>query len=79
MNRILSFAKLVLSPFWNFRYQIPIAALLIITLLPSFTNAQSRERDRPTPLTSNEVSGLIDSENRGKFYYYSFVANPGEL
>jgi hypothetical protein len=79
MNRILSFAKLVFSAFWNFRYQIHIAALLIITILPSFTNAQSRDRDKPTPLTSNEISGLIDSETKGKFYYYSFVANPGEV
>jgi hypothetical protein len=79
MNRTSTFRKLVLGTFWNFRYRIHLAALLIIIVPNSFTNAQSRERDKPTPLTSNEISGLIDSETRGKFYSYSFIANPGEV
>jgi hypothetical protein len=42
-------------------------------------NAQSKNRDNPTRLTSNEITGLIDSDSKGNIYYYSFTTNPGEV
>lgn len=56
---------------------VGIMALLIISVC--FANAQSKKIDNPTPLTSNEISGLIDSDTKGTIYYYSFWANPGEV
>ena len=54
-----------------------IMALLII--LVCFAKAQSKKIDNPTPFTSNEISGVIDSDTKGNIYYYSFWANPGEV
>lgn len=51
---------------------------LAITSVGS-ASAQSKDRDNPTPLTSNEISGLIDRDNRGDNYHYTFVAGPGEV
>ena len=42
-------------------------------------NAQSKDRDNPTRLSSNVISGLVDSETRGNYYFYSFMASPGEV
>ena len=53
--------------------------LLVLMSLTGLTQAQSTDRDNPTRLKSNEISGLIDSESRGHFYYYSFMAGPGEV
>lgn len=52
---------------------------LILFAFVSISMAQSKDRANPTKLTSNEISGLVDSESRGNFYYYSFIANPGEV
>jgi hypothetical protein len=38
---------------------------------------QSSDRDHPTRLKANELTG--DVEATGKEYFYSFVARPGEL
>jgi hypothetical protein len=54
-------------------------ALLIIISSYVLTTAQSTDRDNPTQLTSNGISGMIDSDSRGNSYYYSFMANPGEI
>ena len=56
-----------------------VISFLAFTALVNVANAQSKDRDNPTQLTSSEIAGLIDSESRGNFYYYSFVANPGEI
>ena len=39
--------------------------------------AQSKDRDHPTRVTSNEINGELDAS--GDEYFYSFVAAPGEL
>ena len=56
---------------------VGIMILLIISVC--FANAQSKQIDNPTPFTSNEISGLINSDTKGNIYYYSFWANPGEI
>ena len=51
--------------------------LLLLLAATSFTSAQSSNRDRPTPLTSNELRGVL-GENKDE-HFYSFTAGPGEL
>jgi len=63
------------------RHQIYAVVVWFLALVVSanVANAQSKDRDNPTSLTSNVISGLIDSESRGNYYFYSFMANPGEI
>ncbi|MEP6923274.1 MAG: hypothetical protein ABI954_02310 [Pyrinomonadaceae bacterium] len=49
--------------------------VLFATVNPTF--AQSSDRDHPTPLTSNEIRGNVES-NKDE-HFYSFTAGPGEL
>jgi len=49
----------------------------IFTIAAGTLRAQSTDRDRPTPLQSNEVTGNIFETNAEHFY--SFTAGPGEL
>lgn len=56
-----------------------VVLLLILIASVVSANAQSKDRDNPTQLTSNLISGLINSDNLGDNYYYSFVAGPGEI
>ena len=42
-------------------------------------NAQSTNFENPTPITSNIVSGSLDRGDKGRAYYYSVVAGPGEV
>jgi hypothetical protein len=57
---------------------IKLAFLLFITIaLSGSAAAQSTDRDHPTPLKSNEITGDLD--NSGNEYFYSFLAGPGEL
>ena len=51
---------------------------LVLGLLPVFATAQSRDRNKPTPMTSSQVSGSSRKEDRRELYY-SFTAGPGEL
>lgn len=59
-------------------YNLIFYAVAFVALATS-ANAQSKDRDNPTKLKSNEISGLVDSDTRGSFYFYSFMANPGEV
>jgi len=52
--------------------------VLVVSLFPMFAAAQSRDKDKPTPISSNEVSGTSRKDDRREFYY-SFTAEPGEL
>jgi hypothetical protein len=63
------------------RHQLFAAFVCFLALLVSVdaANAQSKDRDNPTRLTSNMISGLVDSDSRGNYYYYSFMAGPGEV
>lgn len=51
--------------------------LLLFMAATGSANAQSTNRDHPTPLTSNELSGELNGD--GGETFYSFVAGPGEL
>jgi hypothetical protein len=63
------------------RHQIYAVVVWFLALVASanVVNAQSKVRDNPTRLSSNIISGLVDSESRGNYYFYSFMANPGEV
>jgi hypothetical protein len=50
---------------------------LILFALAGTTSAQSSDRDRPTVLSSGEISGSLNNHNGESFY--SFTAGPGEL
>ncbi len=54
-------------------------SLAFIMALAAVATGQSTDRDNPTKLTSQEISGYVDGDNSGKLYYYSFVAGPGEV
>ena|ERR1700730_7993296 len=54
-----------------------VLGLIIIIAATSSAAAQSTNRDHPTPLNSNELSGEL--EGRGGESFYSFTAGPGEL
>lgn len=54
-----------------------VLSLVFMTVATAATAAQSTNRDRPTPLVSNELSGNL--EGRGGETFYSFTAGPGEL
>jgi hypothetical protein len=51
--------------------------LALILALAGMVSAQSSDRDRPTVLTSGEISGSLNNHNGESFY--SFTAGPGEL
>jgi hypothetical protein len=62
------------------RQTYAVAVLFLVFLIATnVTNAQSKDRDNPTRLSSNVISGLVDSDSRGNYYFYSFMANPGEV
>lgn len=63
------------------RHQIfaVVVWFLAIVVSADVVYAQSKDRDNPTRLSSNVISGLVDSESRGNYYFYSFIANPGEV
>src|SRR5688572_11808357 len=51
---------------------------LVLGLFPVFAAAQSKDKNKPTPMTSSQVSGSSRKEDRRELYY-SFTAGPGEL
>lgn len=51
--------------------------LVLLIAATGSAAAQSTDRNRPTPLTSNELSGEL--HGNGGETFYSFVAGPGEL
>jgi len=50
---------------------------IVVALSGSAAAAQSKDRDHPTRVTSNEINGELDAS--GDEYFYSFTAGPGEL
>ncbi|MUG95191.1 hypothetical protein F7734_23660 [Scytonema sp. UIC 10036] len=52
-------------------------AVLIFNTLINPVFAQSTDPDKPTPLSSNEITGRINIE--GSENYYTFTALPGEI
>jgi hypothetical protein len=64
----------------------PRSALLLVAvfiLLSGLANAQSTNKNNPTPLVSREVVGLaeypIPKTGWAKTFYYVFTAGPGEM
>jgi hypothetical protein len=57
------------------------AVILLLTLNATVgsANPQSKDRDNPTRLTTNVISGAISTDNNKDNYHYSFVAGPGEV
>jgi hypothetical protein len=53
------------------------ASLLVLVAATASAFAQSRDRDHPTPFTSDEIKGQLKGEEIE--YFYSFTAGPGEL
>jgi hypothetical protein len=51
--------------------------LFIVVGLSGSAAAQSKDRDHPTPVKSNEINGELDAS--GDEYFYSLLAGPGEL
>jgi hypothetical protein len=58
-------------------YCLILTVFLFAGALSSRALAQSSDRDHPTLLKSNELSGDVDAS--GNEYFYSFAARPGEL
>lgn len=54
-----------------------VFGLALILALAGIASAQSSNRDRPTVLSSGEISGSLNNNNGENFY--SFTAGPGEL
>lgn len=79
MKRIIAFAAHPLRALMKSnRLLITIGIPLVFIASVDCAIAQSRDRDNPTQLTSNEISGFI-GDNVGDSYYYTFVAGPGEV
>ncbi|MBW4554417.1 MAG: hypothetical protein KME59_00470 [Trichormus sp. ATA11-4-KO1] len=55
-----------------------LCLLLTLTTFVFPANAQSKDRDNPTPLTSNVVTGQVGKDDTSE-YFYSFIAGPGEV
>jgi hypothetical protein len=57
---------------------LSLAFLLFFAVaLSGSLSAQSKDRDHPIPVKSNEINGELDAS--GDEYFYSFFAGPGEL
>ncbi|MEP6848766.1 MAG: hypothetical protein ABI999_07905 [Acidobacteriota bacterium] len=56
-----------------------LSVILSLAVVSSF--GQSTDRDNPTPLSSSEISGVLDDHQRdgNKETFYSFTAGPGEV
>jgi hypothetical protein len=61
----------------RFRFERFGLFLWLLIVVANGIAAQSRERDNPIPLSSNELNGDLDGS--GDEYFYSFVAGPGEV
>lgn len=59
------------------RNLLPVLGLLLAIAAASVAVAQSGNRDHPTPITSSELRGVLNSD--GGEFFYSFTAGPGDL
>ena len=59
------------------RNLLPVLSLLLAIAAASVAVAQSGDRDHPTPINSNELRGMLNSD--GGEFFYSFTAGPGAL
>jgi hypothetical protein len=75
---VLSAIRVILGKAGNMKALKATVVVLVVGFFPMFAAAQSRDKDKPTPVTSNAVSGSSRKEDRRELYY-SFTAGPGEL
>jgi len=65
------------------RFAALFCALIIVSLSSASALAQSTEAEFPTPVRSNEISGIITPRDLGDprltRYFYSFTGTPGDL
>ena len=61
----------------SFKRLFGMSAVALIAFVASVAG-QSQDRDRPTRLTSREISGTFDQRDR-RDLFFSFRAGPGEL
>ena len=59
------------------RNLFPVLSLLLAIAAASVAVAQSGDRNHPTPINSNELRGVLNSD--GGEFFYSFTAGPGAL
>ncbi len=55
------------------------ASLLVLVTATGSAFAQSKDRDHPTPFTSDEINGELKGVDEEIEYFYSFTAGPGEI
>jgi hypothetical protein len=81
MKRIVTFRASLLSALRKPYCWLCMASVLLLMLSTSvdLIKAQSKDRDNPTQLTSNVISGTIRPDNKGDNYHYTFVAGPGDV
>lgn len=56
-----------------------VFSLLVLVVLADVANAQSRDQDNPTRLTSSVISDTLSPDRNGETYYYFFIAGPGDV
>jgi hypothetical protein len=56
-----------------------VVCFLALVVFANVANAQSKDRDNPTRLTSNKISSSVYVDSRNETFYYSFEAGPGEV
>jgi hypothetical protein len=52
--------------------------VLVFWLFPLLAGAQSKDKSKPTPMKSTQVSGVSGKQDHRELYY-SFTAGPGDL
>ena len=58
-----------------FKFNMAVIAILILFAAAGLSAAQSTDRDRPTPLKSDELRANFSQDDPE--YFYSFIAGPG--
>jgi hypothetical protein len=65
------------------RFAALLCALIFVSLSSAYALAQSTDAEFPTPVRSNEISGIIAPRDLGDprltRYFYSFTGTPGDL
>lgn len=65
------------------RTKTAIAAVVLLLsaffVSPASTQAQSTDRNNPTPLDGADIYGMVSSGNAGSNYYFSFNAEPRQV
>jgi len=56
---------------------ITLAIVLLMAAYPSFAQERSEDRDKPTPVTANEITDDLDGGDDE--YFYVFTVGPGTL